>query len=452
MLTADLVRVQRRGGELRLRPLSAAARTRAVELAGQYMAIARACVGSTRGELEETCAAVPVAARDRKLADGLRKLVFDRCQFEMEPGCDPAALRREVFARASEVRRGLAPGQRFDRDALLAEIAADKAPSVAEPGSEPVAEIERLLYVDLRSAHRLLAFRAPGAGTGPGAAEAATEEAAALVDAYVTGQAQAVLLRAVRVRARVLCQTPQVYRELFRKLKFLRLLHRIEPLPAGQRSGQGGGTGGDKDGDGYAGGYEIHIDGPYSLFRSVTKYGLQLALLLPSLQACDRWSVQADVQWGKQRTPLAFAIEGTGGPARADVSAGAGPAPVRLPDEVAALAERFATLDGPWQPRPSSEILELPGVGMCVPDLVFEHAETRARVYLEVMGFWSREAVWRRVELVQKGLPHRILFAISSRLRVSEAALDADLPGALYVYKGAMSARTVTERLDRLGA
>jgi hypothetical protein len=58
--------------------------------------------------------------------------------------------------------------------------------------------------------------------------------------------------------------------------------------------------------------------------------------------------------------------------------------------------------------------------------------------------------VWRRVELVQAGLGERILFAVSSRLRVSEEVLEGDLPGALYVYKGAMSARAVAERLEVL--
>jgi predicted nuclease of restriction endonuclease-like RecB superfamily len=89
-------------------------------------------------------------------------------------------------------------------------------------------------------------------------------------------------------------------------------------------------------------------------------------------------------------------------------------------------------------------------VGLCVPDLVFTHRDSGARVYLEVLGFWSRDAVWRRVELVERGLPHRILFAVSDRLRVSEAVLGGEAPGALYVYKGVMSARAVEEHLDRL--
>jgi uncharacterized protein len=99
---------------------------------------------------------------------------------------------------------------------------------------------------------------------------------------------------------------------------------------------------------------------------------------------------------------------------------------------------------------PAGAILDLPGVGLCVPDLVFEHDRTGECVYLEVMGFWSRDAVWRRVELVERGLRDRILFAVSQRLRVSEQVLGDDLPGALYVYKRVMSARAVLERVDRL--
>jgi len=66
------------------------------------------------------------------------------------------------------------------------------------------------------------------------------------------------------------------------------------------------------------------------------------------------------------------------------------------------------------------------------------------------MGYWSRAAVWKRVELVQAGLRERILFAVSSRLRVSEDVLDGALPGALYVYKQTMSARVIAERLEQL--
>jgi predicted nuclease of restriction endonuclease-like RecB superfamily len=428
VLTVDMVRAYPRGGQLHLRALKPAERVRAVALAGQYLALARACVGHTRGELEEAFQVVPFAARERKIALGLRKLVVDRCDFEVEEEHDPVALRQAVFGRASALRRALAPGEELDRDAVLAAIAAER-------DTTPDA-LERLLYVDLRGAHRLLGFR--------GISD--TE----LVDAYETGQAQAVLLRAVQVRAHVSSREPATYRALFHKLKFLRLLYRLSPADGDGGAGPGRGDGGQRgsqagDQANFQAGYQIDIDGPYSLFRSVTKYGLQLALLLPAIQACERWSIAAEVMWGAQRKPLSFALSGEAPrPALADAQA--------LADDVAALVARFAERDSPWQPAPTSDILDLPGVGLCVPDLVFTHRDSGARAYLEVLGFWSRDAVWRRVELVERGLPHRILFAVSDRLRVSEAVLGDDVPGALYVYKGVLSARAVEERLDRLVA
>jgi hypothetical protein len=44
-------------------------------------------------------------------------------------------------------------------------------------------------------------------------------------------------------------------------------------------------------------------------------------------------------------------------------------------------------------------------------------------------------------------LPYRIVFAVSSRLRVSQEVLGEDLPGSLYVYKGVMDPRRVAEML-----
>lgn len=398
MLTADLVRVNRKGDDLFVRDLDARAMTRAVDLAAGYLGAADACVGLTRADFEEACAAIEVRPTDKRLADGLRKLVGDRCTFEMNEEVDPPALRRQVFERACLARRALGRGEAFDRDAVLGQVAADLqlAPEAIDAG----------LYADLRAAHRLIGFES----TSP----------ERLVAQYRTAQAQAVLLRAERVRAHVRCEQPGAYRQLFRSLKFRRLLYALRPEPDG--------------------GYRLDIDGPHSLFQSSTKYGLQLALTLPAIQACDHWRIEADVRWGKVRKPLRFLAAGSARPDDAP--------PPRLPDEVDQLLARFRELDTPWRARPASKVLELPGVGLCVPDVTFLHEPTSTRAYLEVMGYWSRDAVWRRVELVQAGLRERIIFAVSSRLRVSEAVLDDDLPGQLYVYKGVISARSIAERLD----
>jgi predicted nuclease of restriction endonuclease-like RecB superfamily len=412
LLTVDLVRARRRGRELVLTKLKGKSRTRARHLAEAYLAVASGHVGATRGAFDEACESVLVNPRERKLALGIRKLVEDECVFEADESVDSRALRKAVFERASAARRALGDAERFDRDALLGEIARERGLG------ETVEDLLRGLYTDLREANVL--------------AEAPSITATALVEAYELAQAQAALLRATRVVAEVTCKSPATYRYLFGKLKFRRLLCTIRPNRRG--------------------GYRIEIDGPYSLFSSVTKYGLQLALLLPALQLCDEWALEAEVLWGKERRPLTFALSGKaprrGRGARADNSEE--DLERDLPVEVAELITNFRKLGSDWEVRPSGEILNLPGLGVCVPDLLFEHKTVGLTVYLEVLGFWSRDAVWRRVELVQAGLPQSILFAVPKRLRVSEEVLDDDLPGSLYVYKGKMSAKAIVTRLDAM--
>jgi len=397
MLTADLVNARRRDGELRVVALDRNRKLRAGELAAGYLEVAEGHVGRSRAEFEEACAGIEVQAHERRLADGIRKLIEDRCEFDADESIDPGGLRREVFVRASADRRAAV----FDRGAIVAAIARrhDMSPE----------RLEAALYADLRAAHRLRAV----AAVAP----------ARLVAEYDLAQAQAVLLRAVRVVVDVECATPGAYRALFRKLKFLRLLHRITPREDG--------------------GYRIEIDGPFSLFESVTRYGLQLALALPALRECDAYALEADVRWGADRRPLKFRLRG-------QLESGDEVEPAPLPDEVAALVDAVRAVDTPWAVAPASAILDLPGVGLCVPDLVFEHSRTGECVYLEVMGYWSRDAVWRRVELIEAGLREKVVFAVSERLRVSEQVLDEERPGALYVYKRVMSARAVLERVDRL--
>ena len=397
-----MVRARRRGDRLHLSRLRGQQRQQALELAGRYIAVARTSVGQTQAELDQACDAVVLEGTNRRLAAGLLKLVKDRCVLEPEQGVDPPALRRAVFTRASAARQAAAAAQVFDREALMRE-AADQL-------GLPAAQLERQLYADLRSAHRLCSFDAISAE--------------GLLEAYDLAQAQAVLLRAVRVTAQVQCTAPGTFRRLFHKLKFHRLLFTIEQLQPDS--------------------YRLVIDGPFGLFQASTKYGLQLALLLPALRECDGWSLQADVLWGKQRAPLTLELAGKRGQGQA--AAGASP----LPDEVATLLRRFEARAGAWSARPCAEVLNLPGVGLCVPDLQFEHQPSGRRVYLEVLGYWSRDAVWKRVELVERGLPQRILFAVSTRLRVSEAVLADDLPGALYVFKGALHAGAVETKLEQL--
>jgi predicted nuclease of restriction endonuclease-like RecB superfamily len=400
VLTADLVTVRRRGSELHIPRLSDATRATAARLATELSAVYRHSVGCSREDVDHAVAEVPVDARAEKLKGALVKLLEDRCVWGAETTLDPAVLRDETFRAAARRRAALSAGERFDRDAVLAEVAARL---------ELEAELlERSLYADLRNANLLVSF--------------ADIDEASLITAYEKGQLQAVLLRAVRVRIGLRQTNVSAARAIFRRLKFLGLLHTIVPL---------------------AGGYDIVVDGPLSLFESVTKYGVRMAQLVPLLEACPVWTLEAELRWGKERLPLTFRAEGASDGKELDE-------PADQPEEILALRRAFAQAPGGWWASRCNVVIELPGIGLCIPDLLFRRGKTK--IYFEALGYWSREAVFRRVDLVEQGIAEKVLFAVSSRLRVSEEVLDERASSALYVYKGTMSARAVAERLELLAA
>lgn len=402
MLTTDLVRVIRRGGRLYVPQPKPAQRRRLFQVASRYAELAGGGVGRTQGQLAHALDSVPYAAADHKAVKGLRKLIMDRCTFEPPEGVEPPVLRREVFTLATRMRAEMPDDGTFRREEVLQETS-------RALGME-VQLVEEGLYADLKQNHLLVDFMRIG-GEG-------------LVTQWEMAQKQAVLLRALKVEVKIRFQDPSGTRLLFRRLKFFRLLYTVHQEGAGR--------------------YRLVIDGPFSIMRSVTKYGLQLALLLPVLESSGgEWELRADVLWDRDRPPVVFELAGkpAGGSAGAET---------RLPGEVEKLRKGFAKMKTPWKVEVAREVLDLPGVGVCVPDLTFTHDETGRRVHLEVMGYWSRDAVFKRVDLVQEGLPDRIIFAVSKRLRVSEEVLGDDLPGQLYVYKGVMHAGAVAERLDAM--
>lgn len=407
MLTADLVRARPRGRELKIVRLKGKSRLRARQFAESYLSIAQSYLGATRGEFNQACESIVSNPRERKLVLGLKKIVEDLSSFEADESIDSRELRRQVFERATVLRSQLGPGEPFESAAVLQEIAKERG------ADESPEQLRKWLYSDLREANVLTS--------------APVLTAEALVDAYETAQSQAVLLRATHVTVDIYCSNQATYRYLFSKLKFRRLLYKIRE----NRSG-----------------YTIEISGPHSLFSSVKKYGLQLALMLPVFQLCNRWSLKANILWGKEGRPLTFSLTGVAPKSHTNIANDQD----HLPEEAKTLIVQFEKLSkaSGWEVRPSEKILDLPGLGLCVPDLEFTHQMSKTVVFLEVMGFWSRDAVWNRVDLVRAGLDHKIIFAVPKRLRVSEEVLDDDLPGEIYVYKGKLNPKLILSRLDQM--
>ncbi|UQA55055.1 DUF790 family protein [Polyangium aurulentum] len=403
MLTSDLIRVKKRAKRLRAGYLRGDEAARILPIAQDFVAVLSNAAGMAREEVDDALDAVPVPQDLRTIALGLRKVLEGRCAYEVPEGIEPEAVRREVFLAAAAAHKALDVRGELDRAAVLAEV----APKL---GLSPEA-IDAALYADLRDNEILRAFR-------PIAAEA-------LLERYDLALAQSILLRATKVVVRVSGEGSDRYRRLFRAARFHGLIHVVEGTPEA--------------------GYTITLDGPFSLFDAVQKYGLRLAMFLPAILACRDFHVRAEVLWGRTRVPAGFEIEPEDGLVSHQPEL-----PSAAPD-LESFRAAFERLGSEWTVSENERIFALPGEVVCVPDLVFRSAETGEEVFLEAFGFWSRSAVWQRVELIRKGFPARILLAVGKHLRVSEEVLGEEEAGEIYVYRAAMSPRAVLERLRKKG-
>jgi predicted nuclease of restriction endonuclease-like RecB superfamily len=399
LLTSDLVRATKKAGKLVPKYLADKDRARLAPIVAALVSTYRSMVGSTKGELDDAAGAIPHTARDRAVVAGLRKLCDDRVELEQNSPLEPEVVREAVFRAAARGHRSAAG---FDRGAAIEEA--------ARALECDAATIDKSLFADLRDAQVVRSFE-----------PIAPED---LLARYDLALAQAMLLRASKITLTFEDDRPAVVRNVFRAARFHGLLHTIE-----RASGTNG--------------WRVTLDGPFSLFESVQKYGLRLAMFLPSAVALAKFELRADLIWGPQRTPAELVLDQKHRlvPLRetADTTR----------PEVESLKTAFAALSSPWEARDNDRVVVAKDGVAFVPDLVFSNQGTGEEVFLEVFGFWSRAAVWRRVEQIRAGLPSRVLLAVSKGARVSEEVLDeSECGSSLYVFKTAISAKEVLRRLD----
>lgn len=256
MLTADLVLARIYKGDVKPRYIDAEDPDK-LALAEALIAIFGGHEGRPRHELDAELEELVGTGTDFLLHRALAKLLFDRCTFDTESKVEPEKLRQTVFETAADAyRRPVAAkahseGEQhifhFDRDGVLTAAAA--ALAEGEDVEVTPADVERGLYADLKDEQLLQEWKPCRPRW--------------LLERYNVALAQGVLLRASELTIRLGKQPPRRQRELFRKIKFFQLLHRVE-----------------SDGKG---GWTIHLDGPMSLFKASGKYGVRMASFLPTL-------------------------------------------------------------------------------------------------------------------------------------------------------------------------
>ena len=402
MLTADLVQASVRRGTVVPRYLDT---TNAdfIALAETLIAVFKARRSGPRHALEADLKDLLGTGTSFLLHRGLAKLLYDRCEFTTTADVEPVLLRQAVFeaGAATYKEHGSAT---FDRASVLANVATRFELSIEA--------LERGLYGDLKEEQTLESFKSCTAEW--------------LLKRYNVALAQAVLLKATSLKIQLPSQPATRYREIFRQMKFCQLLYRVEGTATT--------------------GYRLQLDGPLSLFKSAQKYGLQMANFLPTLLHAEGWKLEADVLWGRRREELEFKLDAKKGLAPPNHSRGQW-----LPDEILWLKERFPKLESDWEISTDTELVDLGGLGVLVPDYVFEHKKSRRRVFMEVFGFWRRGAIEGRLRLLKEHGPENLILALGRQLRVDDDALE-NVPGEVYQFRDAPIAREVLKLLETFEA
>jgi uncharacterized protein len=405
MLTGTLVRV--RFSKQRVIPLYINREDpQWLEVAESLLLIFREGVGRTRGEIETEIDELVGEGLATLAHRGLAKILEDRAEFEVVSDIAPDSLREKIFTAAAEHRKTLrVSGQArapFRREAVL--------DAVAEELKLRTDQVAAAMFADLRDENRLLTIDR-------------TLDAQRLIDRYNVGLAQSVLLKSVLIEAEVRNEKPARYRQLFRHLKFHRLLYRVE--------------GSMRDG------FIFHIDGPFSLFSATNKYGLQMALFLPALLLCHDFRLDAELRWGPKRDSQTFHLDSKAGLVSHYADTG-----TYVPAELTAFVNRFRQVAPSWELSEATDVLELGREGVWVPDYQFIHKQSGLDVYVEVVGFWKKSSLERLLRLLPEHGPSRYLLAISDRFKVDEAALE-ELSGPVLRFKEIPNAVELASLLDQ---
>lgn len=417
MLSGNLVRVKT--VKMRILPLYLNRENPEwLDIAESLLEIFRSGIGMTRGELEDAVGDIFGSGQATLAHRGLARVLEDRAEFEVVAEVDPELIREKLFTAAALYRTAIAakrqkadPAQAidgFNRQGILEAVARElnMAPD----------KLESSLFADLKDENRMLKFD--------------DITAQRLIDRYNVALAQAVLIRATRLNVEIRGENPARLRRLLQMLKFHRLLfHASGSIPDG---------------------LNLTIDGPMSLFQSTTKYGLQMALWLPSLLQCRDFRLDADLRWGAKKEIRTFHLEKADGLVSHLSDAGA-----FQPQEFDAFLGRFRQIAPGWQIEPADTVHRGAGQGgltrVWVPDFNLTHLKSGKIIQFEILGFWRKTSLTELLDWVPKIRGVEPLWAISEKWRVDESTEIGD-ENRVLTFRDIPNATDVLAAAERLVA
>jgi uncharacterized protein len=405
MLPTDLL-MARQNGEAVV-PKKLPLQTQNLEMAATLIAIFEQAQGGTQGELNRQLQELEGDHTDYRIKRGLAHLLRAEAfsQFELISPLDPQVLRQRVFALAAQA-------------APLPQTAPQTLTQLALALSEELnqeilpAQIQAGLYADLAENRILTQFNPP--------------TPVALLHRYNLSQVQGIFYKASQIRIQAHRNDPGEYKLLFRYLKLFGLMAYIE---------------GDADH-----GFTIIIDGPTSLFKPSTRYGLDIAKLIPALLHVTQWSLSADLHWrdtySKQTQTRRFSLD-----AQCDLVSHYPPGQPYDSFLERSFADRWNNLDTVWRLEREVDLIPIPGSVM-IPDFRLVHPDGRTYL-LEIVGYWRPDYLRKKFSQVRQAGRDDLILAISERLNLEKAGVNFNnTPARVIWFKDQLLPKSVLQILE----
>ncbi|WP_162006648.1 DUF790 family protein [Roseimaritima sediminicola] len=320
------------------------------------------------------------------------KLLDDASQFK-NPGQAAASLRRRFFTAAAPLHPIVST-----REGIFEHELGAARQEISKQLGMPWEEIEAELFSDVIELQRLESFRETlGAGD--------------VLARYNVAQTQAALYRASQIRVTAFAD----FRTIIAHAKLARLMHHIDRIEGPRR------------------GYRFRFDGPGSVLRTTTRYGVGFAKLLASLLHCRDWTLAADlVGPGGRRFTLAISDrDGLQPGAAAETGFDSD-----LEREVQAVWDARPVAD--WTLERETELIAC-GQTVMTPDFALRHRDGRV-IHVEVVGFWTPEYLaekTRRLAAFRRQTCHEwlLLFPKKQVKAAEDIARAVDLPYRLFTKR-----------------
>ncbi|MEM9276389.1 MAG: DUF790 family protein [Cyanobacteria bacterium P01_F01_bin.143] len=405
MLPSDLL-IYRQNGETVV-PKKLPLDSRSIGLASDRIECFQEYVGKTQGELNEKLAEMEGDSPDYRVKRGLAHILRSSFStFEIVSPLEPPELRKKVFTEAAKTTP--IPDNRSQTlDAIAYNLTTELNRTVSRQ------EIEQGLYADLQENRILTEFEPPIPD--------------ALIHRYNLSQVQGIFYRASNIVINAHRNDPGEYKLLFRYLKLFQLMSYIE---------------GDSDT-----GFTITLDGPASLFKASTRYGLSLAKMIPALLHVSKWSLQAKLQ---QRDPYSGNIKAGRFAIESDRCYLVTHYPPGKPYDSmleASFAKGWAKAKTEWRLEREVDLVPLPGSVM-IPDFRLVHPDGRDFL-LEIVGYWRPEYLKKKFYQVKNSDVTNLILAVSERLNLEKAGVSfTDLPNRVIWFKNKLQPKAVLKVLD----